>query len=123
MSVVFWEGNNAEQDGWPLSTDFSQNYDLKDGGSPVPNDEARSCTIVDAPAGTIINVYNSPSASTSDDWAQIQVVSDITSPVVVNTFESTTNYGGGSVKVTYHKDNGDLDGKVSNIAIIAPPSA
>jgi len=116
MAVVFWEGNNGSQDGWPLSTDFNQSYDLKDGGSPVPNDETRSCTITDASAGTVIYVYDSPSASKDDDWAEIQVAQNITSPVVVNTFENSTSYGGGAVKVTYHKNNG-LDGKVSYIEV------
>ena len=116
MSVIFWEGNDGKQDGWPLSTEFAQSYDLKDSGSPVPNDEARSCTIVDATAGTVITVYDSPSASTDDDYATIKVNSNLTAPVVVNTFENSTSYGGGSVTVTCHKDNG-LDGKVSNIKI------
>lgn len=118
MSVVFFEGNNGTQDGWPLSTEFNQSYDLKDGGSPVPNDEARSCTIVDAAAGTVITVYDSPDGSQDDDWAQITVNQNITSPVVVNTFENSTSYGGGAVTVTYHKDNG-LDGKVSRIVVSA----
>ncbi len=116
MAVIFWEGNNAQQDGWSLSTDFNQDYDLKDGGSPVPNDETRSCTIVDAEAGTVINVYDSPSASPTDDWASIEVNQKITAPVVVDTFEDSTSYGGGTVTVTYHKNNG-LDGKVSFIQI------
>jgi hypothetical protein len=119
MAVTFWEGNDGSQDGWPLSTELGQNYDLKNSGSPVPNDEARSCTIVDAEAGTVINVYDSPSASRDDDWAQIKVNSKITSPVVVNTFEDSTTYGSGAVTVTYTKDNG-LDGKVSYIEIIPP---
>lgn len=120
MAVIFWEGNNGSQDGWPLSTESKQSYDLKDGGSPVPNDEARSCTIVDAVAGTVINVYDSPSASQDDDWAEIRVNNNVSSPVVVNTFENSVSYGGGSVTVTYHKKNG-LDGKVSYIEI-APGS-
>lgn len=115
MAVVFFEGNNGTQDGWPLSTEFAQSYDLKDGG-PVPNDEARSCTITDASAGTVIKVYDSSDASTSDDWAEIVVNQNLTSPVIVSTFESTTSYGGGIVSVTYHKNNG-LDGKISNVQI------
>ncbi|NJL28663.1 MAG: hypothetical protein HC897_12620 [Thermoanaerobaculia bacterium] len=116
MAVVFWSKTNAGGDGWPLSTQFNQSYDLNDSGSPVPNDTASSCTIVDASAGTTIYVYDSPDASTSDDWAEIQVVSNVSAPVVVSTFENSTSYGGGSVKVTYYKKNG-LNGKVSNIKI------
>lgn len=117
MAVVFFEGNNGTQDGWPLSTESKQSYDLKSGGSPVPNDEARSCTIVDAPPGTVINVYDSPSASKDDDWTEIKVNQNVGSPVVVNTFESSTTYGGGAVSVTFHKHNG-LDGKVSYVEVI-----
>ena len=120
MAVTFWEGNDAKQDGWALSTESKQSYDLKKSGSPVPNDEARSCTIVDAAAGTVINVYDSPSASKDDDWAEIKVNSDVSTPVVVNTFEKPTSYGGGAVTVTFNKNNG-LDGKVSYIEI-APGS-
>ncbi len=119
MAVVFWQGNSGQQSGWPLSTEFVQDWDLKKGGAPVPNDEARSCTIVDATAGTVITVYDSPSASKDDDWAEIRVNSNVSSPVVVPTFENSTSYGGGSVTVTYHKNNG-LDGKVSYISILPP---
>lgn len=118
MAVTFWEGNDAKQDGWDLSTEINQSYDLKNGGSPIPNDETRSCTIVDAKAGTVINVYDSSSASKSDDWAEIKVNNNVTSPVVVNTFENSTSYGGGAVSVTYHKNNG-LDGKVSYVEILS----
>lgn len=117
MSVVFWEGNDGSQDGWPLSTEYVQNLDLTD-DAPVPNDETRSCTIVDADAGTTIKVFDSSDANTDNDWAEIEILDEITVPVVVNTFESTTQYGGGSVRVTYNnnKDKG-LDGKVSYISI------
>ena len=45
MAVVFWEGNNAEQDGWAITTEVTKNYDLTTSGQPVPNNEARSCTL------------------------------------------------------------------------------
>lgn len=115
MAVIFYEGNNATQTDWaPLTTELAQQYDLKDGG-PVPNDEARSCTIVDAAKGSVIRVYDSPDASTSDDWAEIVMTQDVSSPIVVPSFEVSATYGG-AVQVTYHKNNG-LDGKVSNIQI------
>lgn len=119
MAVVFWEGNNGTQDAWPLSTELSQSWDLQSGGAPVPNDEARSCTVVDAPPGTVINVYDSSSGSKDDDWAQITVQQNVSTPVVVATFENSTSYGGGAVTVTYNKHNG-LDGKVSYIEVIPP---
>jgi hypothetical protein len=116
MAVIFWQGNDGTKNAWPLTTESAQSWNLTKGGSPVPNDEARSCTIVDASAGTVIRVYDSPSGSESDDWAEIRVNENVSSPVVVNTFEATATYGGGTVSVTFHKHNG-LDGKVSFISI------
>lgn len=120
MAVVFYEGNDATQNAWPLSTEVAQSYDLKSSGSPVPNDEARSCTILDAEAGTVIKVYDSQSASTDDDWAQIVVNSAVNLPVVVSTFQATTTYGNGAVSVTFNEVDGGLDGKVSYIDVIPP---
>lgn len=119
MAVVFYEGNNAEQNGWSLSTEFKQSYDLKASGSPVPNDEVRSCTIVDALPGTVIRVYDSPTASTDDDWTEITVNQAISLPVVIGTFELSNTYADGAVSVVFNEVDG-LDGKVSYIDIIPP---
>jgi len=121
--VDFWEGNNGTQDlVWTVPIGGSSTYqvDLTYGnfflnGSQVhPNDEARSVSISGSIAGRYVTVYDSPSASTSDDWCEIYVKQDIPTSATYIVFSFETSYEDAYVRVTYHSNNG-LDGKVSNI--------
>ncbi|MGY3904151.1 hypothetical protein ACW5XF_16995 [Aeromonas lusitana] len=116
--ISFWEGNGATQDqvGNTLSGGVSYNIDCKKGDQGFSNDEARSLKLEGIPGITLIKVYDSPSASTDDDWAQILIKGPITDTVVVGSFNSSANLDGGNVVVTSHYRNG-LDGKVSRILI------
>ncbi|HEV2852761.1 MAG TPA: hypothetical protein VHC97_08150 [Thermoanaerobaculia bacterium] len=116
MAIVFWEGNDAQQDGWPVSTEITKTYDLTTSGQPVPNDEARSCSLVDVSGGTVIDLYNSPSGDPDKGWTRIEVKTDLTSSVVIGSFQTdqiTANY------VVDYNGKGELDGKVSLIKIAA----
>lgn len=116
MAIVFWEGNNGEQDGWPVSTEVSKSYNLTTSGQPVPNDEARSCSLVDVEAGTLIEVYNSPSGKVEDGYTKIEVKNSFTGPVIIGSFQTdqiTTDY------VVDYSGKGDVDGRVSLIRITA----
>lgn len=120
---VFWDGDNATGSiFWGDATfisstnqvDFTafMNY-FYQGQQVLPNDKARSLSIQGAPAGKTIEVYNSPSGSTDQDWCEIIVKQTLPSNMkyVVNTFEKSTEDQ--YVKMIYHSVNGDLDGKVS----------
>ena len=116
MAIVFWEGNDGEQNGWPVSTAVSKSYNLTTSGQPVPNDEARSCTLVDVEAGTLIEVYNSPSGKVEDGYTKIEVKNNLSGPVIIGSFQTeqlTPDY------VVDYSGKGDVDGKVSLIKITA----
>lgn len=66
------------------------------------------------PARTYIDVYDSPSASTGDDWTRIYVKKKFPRVYKMNTFESS--YEDEWVRVSHYHKNG-LDGKVSHIHI------
>lgn len=117
MAVVFWEGNDGQQDGWPITTEKTGTFDLTKSSQPVPNDETRSCTLVDVEAGTVIEVYNSPSGNAEDGWAKIEVLQNLTDTFIVASFEK--DQIGPNVVVDYTGKEGQLDGKVSLIKITA----
>jgi hypothetical protein len=116
--ISFWEGNGATQDqvGNTLSGGTSYNINCQSGDHGFRNDEARSLKLEGLPGITLIKVYDSPSASTDDDWAQILIKGPIADSVVVSSFNSSANLDGGNVVVTSHYHNG-LDGKISKIMI------
>ncbi len=115
MAVIFWEGNDGQKDGWPVSTEVSKSYNLTQSGQPVPHDEARSCTLVDVEGGTLIEVYNSPSGKAEDGYTTIKVLNSFTGPIIgsFQTDQITTDY------VVAYSGKGDVDGKVSLIKIAA----
>lgn len=106
----FYEGNNGSQDlicRVNARSDMMRDFTATD----CPNDEARSVELHDVKAGYRLRVYDNSSCNTSDDWAEIRVLKDVSS-LLVSTFESSMSTA--NVQVTYHpRDN--LDGKVSCI--------
>jgi hypothetical protein len=120
MAILFYSSNisSYQTDDFcgAIPTSVNSGTDLKNSGSPVPNDEARSCILMDVTRGTVISVYDSPSASTSDDYTTITALDNI-SQLVLSTFEQS--FSNSQVAVTYNKDNG-LDGKVSYVKVQAP---
>ncbi|KDM90326.1 hypothetical protein [Photobacterium galatheae] len=116
--ITFWEGNGGTQDqvGNTLSGGKNYNIDCQDGDYGFSNDEARSLKLQNIPSGiTIIKVYDSPSASESDDWARITIMGPV-SAATVGTFNSGGEYADGKVKCESYYNNG-LDGKISKIFI------
>ena len=67
-------------------------------------------------AGTILTVYDSPGGSKDDDYTVIKIVEDIDSPVIIQSFEQSGDFG--SYKVEFHEKNG-LDGKVSRFEMFS----
>eukprot|EP00026_Physarum_polycephalum_P016888 Phypoly_transcript_17921.p1 GENE.Phypoly_transcript_17921~~Phypoly_transcript_17921.p1 ORF type:complete len:137 (+),score=28.45 Phypoly_transcript_17921:167-577(+) len=102
----FYEGNNGTQN-LVFTIDATKGFD---GKAPV-NDEARSVRLTLIPANYILEVYDSPSASESDDFAFI--VTKTTVPdYTVNTFEQ--NISNEYIDQIFFRNNG-LDGKISYI--------
>jgi len=112
---LFFEGNGATQEIVGSLPRYDAKYDdsrfdinAKD-VSWFDNDEARSVLVQNAKAGDTLRVYDSPKASTSDDWTEISIKRDL-SYMVIATFEQS--YENDLYKISFHRHNG-LDGKVS----------
>ncbi|WNG23158.1 hypothetical protein F0U62_03235 [Cystobacter fuscus] len=113
--ISFWEGNNCSQSqaGWTYYNYTAPMIIPNDGAVGWINDEARSLKLEWwVPAGTIIRVYNSPSGSHDDDWAEITILGG-TDYLCIPSFQVPANYPG-NYTVRYC-DMGGLDGKVSQV--------
>ncbi len=110
----FWENNYCTGDSL-LFSDARAIYTM---GHYGWNDEARSLELIQVTAPTTIEVYDSSSGSTSDDYAVI-VVTAFVPYYCIPTFERDRDlwYNGTKVGfVDYVPDNG-LDGKVSLVRV------
>jgi len=111
--VVLYEGNSASQNSLcTVSLAQSKSFNLSNG---CRNDEARSAKILKAKAGTRFWLYGNKDQETNQGWVEVRVVSDITKPVVVNSFEKS--YKNGTLEVTRGGSGSQLDGKVSSMKI------
>jgi hypothetical protein len=80
---------------------------------PVVNDAIRSCKLFMVRPGAEIRLYDSADASTTDDFAIINV-KRMAPEYVVETFERT--YEDEYVRISFIRNNG-LDGQISRIRI------
>jgi hypothetical protein len=119
MAIQFYSNNTSTYElsnyCGTIPTSVGSTNNLTDSGSPVPNDQARSCMLVDVARGTVITVTDSPSGATDDDFTTITALSDI-SELVISTFEQS--FSNSQVVVSYTSKNG-LDGKVSYVKVQA----
>ncbi|MFT4623522.1 MAG: hypothetical protein ACI8PZ_002178 [Myxococcota bacterium] len=111
-NIRWFEKNDCTGSSWDMPPVNGYAQDLKD-SSTYPNDEFRSVQLQNLSPGWTITVYDSPSASTGDDWCTIEVKSQTT---VYNVDSFETDVDDSFVTVTFHKKNG-LDGKVSYVKI------
>ncbi len=120
MAVLFYKSNISSYQisdfTGAVPTSQTNSWNLTTSGAPVPNDEARSCILMDVSKGTVISVYDNSSGSTSDDYTTITALENIVQ-LVISTFEQS--FSSSQVVVTWNKHNG-LDGKVSLIKVQAP---
>jgi len=107
------EGNGGTQNlvcspavGQPKSVHFQDHGECE-------NDEARSLTMYDVPAGTIFFFYDNPGGNREDDWVVIEVLEDL-GVRTIDTFETT--FEDAEVRMLYFPNNG-LDGKVSRLEV------
>ena len=113
--LVLYEGNNVTQDvvcGIPAAPTRTLQFRV----NGCENDEARSGRLVNVRAGTEFRLYDSPSGSTSDDYAVLTVKQPIFSLDIPSFERSVEN---SSYKLTFHRKNG-LDGKISRVEVVAP---
>jgi hypothetical protein len=131
-ALILFEGNYCTQDEvlrHPLQTErktFNVSYLNLNSENNVffaaiavwfgvgPNDETRSLALQGVKAGRVIEFYDDPYGSKSDDWVEILVKQDVLSSDRYLIYSYEFSYEDDFVKVTYHKDNG-LDGKISYI--------
>ncbi|ADO73113.1 hypothetical protein [Stigmatella aurantiaca] len=108
--ITFWENNGCggDQVGWYIYNDAAMIMPNASGSGWV-NDEARSMMLFRVNAGTIIRVYNSPSGSHTDDWAEITLKRYV-DELCIGSFESASPNADYSLR---YCDEGGLDGKVS----------
>ncbi|HKH45311.1 MAG TPA: RICIN domain-containing protein [Thermoanaerobaculia bacterium] len=110
--LSFREDNGCFADFVGSLTDRSQNVANFTSQPGFTNDEARSLSLSNVRAGTIIRVYDDSTGATSDDWTQIFAKSTVTA--CVGTFQSS--FEDASLRVEHHRvDN--LDGKVSRVDV------
>jgi hypothetical protein len=112
--VIFFEGNRC-------SPGFERSSCCTEAGRYMrgcwTNDEARSMEI-HGPAGTTISVFDSPNASTSDDYFVITKNDD--QPVCVGSFDGARATLGETNNEWFYSGGNGLDGKVSTFTWTDP---
>lgn len=113
--IIFQEGNDCWQNTVGF-LDLSGNARTIDLTEKIgwANDEARSVSLTNVRAGTVITVFNESDGNINKDYAEIIVKQDVPGRCI-GSFE--TSFEDDQIKVDYHRDNGDLDGKVSLIKV------
>ncbi|WP_421568945.1 metallophosphoesterase family protein [Stenotrophomonas sp. PD6] len=113
-AMVLYEGNNATQDFQcevPLA-----GYPRFNMGSTYgcPNDEAKSLRILKAKKGTRIELFGNWDQKPDQAFAVIEVKEDITTPVMVGSFERKWEEANWKIQ---RYGEGTLDGKISSVAV------
>ncbi len=123
--IQFHEGVDASGSViWRTRYNKNESVNLKNYAGK--NDEICSLQLFYVPKGTIIKLYDSPQASTNDDYTVITVLNEV-DEFLIGTLEQSgilkksIRKGDewvevGVVKMTYYNDNG-LNGKVSHINV------
>lgn len=109
-SVAFYEGTNASQN-LDCVIPFSSSYTMKmkSNSFGCSNDEIKSARIIKAKAGTSFTLTGHPEGNFNEGRTTVEVLRDITLPVVIPGFNSS--YSNADIKVTnYTKAVG---GKIS----------
>ena len=118
--IVLHEGGSGSQDvvcriPVPDNREY-RFYNFKKDKLGCENDEARSFTLVDVPANTILHFYDSPSRRINDDWLRVRTRREI-GRMVVSSFQLDRDRP--DIQLQYTRKNG-LDGKVSSLEINPP---
>jgi len=121
-TIRFYEGVNGSQDTFcPETITERPFYRQKSMGSCGKNDEAKSMKFEGTPAGTVVKVYDNPNCDTGDDYAVITTLRDaVASPITVWHFEDNSSDDPTGYFISYYREDGNLDGKVSCVQFIVP---
>lgn len=121
-TIRFYEGYNGSQDTFCAETITQRPlFKQKKMGDCGKNDEAKSMSFEDTPAGTVVKVYDNPNCDTGDDYAVITTLRDaVDSTITVWNFEDNDSDDPTGYRISYYREDGNLDGKVSCVQIIVP---
>ena len=109
-SIALYEGNNASQNlDCVIPFDRTYNIRMKSNSYGCSNDEIRSARILKAKKGTSFTLTGHPDGNFSQGRTEVNILRDITSPVVIGSFNSS--YQNADVHVTHY--NQGIDGKIS----------
>lgn len=109
-SIAMYEGNNATQNlDCVVPFHYAHNVKMKSNGFGCSNDEIRSARIIKAKAGSVFTLTGHPDGSFGQGRTEVVVLQDITTPVVIPSFDRS--YQDKNVKVTHHSKG--IDGKIS----------
>lgn len=114
--VSLYEGNEATQDHvCVVSLERDSVIDFTTGSNErrCDNDEARSVTLFNVPAGKVLRLLDDPRGNRQDDFVEIEVKRDV-SEAVIGSLERS--FEDDDVRVVYRRNNG-LDGKVSRLEV------
>ncbi|MFK3799791.1 hypothetical protein [Pseudomonas sp. NPDC088444] len=109
-SIALYEGNNASQNlDCTIPFDRVYNIKMKSNSYGCSNDEIRSAKILRAKKGAEFTLTGHPDGNLNQGRTVVTVRRDITSPVVIGSFNRS--YQDADVQVTNHKEG--VDGKIS----------
>lgn len=109
-SIALYEGNNATQNlDCVVPFHYGHTVKMKSNGFGCSNDEIRSAKIIKAKAGAEFTLTGHPGGSFNEGRTNVIVLRDITTPVVIPSFNRS--YQDQNVKVMNHTKA--IDGKIS----------
>jgi hypothetical protein len=109
-SIAFYEGTQASQN-LECVVPFSSGYTLKmqSNNYGCANDEIQSAKIVKAKAGTSFTLTGHPDGDFKEGRTNVKILRDITSPIIIPSFNSS--YSNADVSVTNYTKG--VNGKIS----------
>ena len=109
-SIAFYEGTNASQN-LDCTVPFSSSHQIKmkSNGYGCSNDEIQSAKIVKAKAGTSFTLTGHPGGDFKEGRTNVKILRDITSPIIIPSFNSS--YSNADVSVTNYTKG--VNGKIS----------
>ncbi len=104
--VRFYEGAGCSQHYiGKISSEIDHGWDLSLLSSPIPNGEAKACTLIQVQAGAKLRVFDSSFGSSQENCAEITALSYVEDRCIPSFSEAIAD---GEVEVRVHNNNGTL---------------
>ena len=104
--VRFYEGAGCSQHYiGKISSEIDHGWDLSLLSSPIPNGEAKACTLIQVQAGAKLRVFDSSFGSPEGNCAEITVLSYVEDRCIPSFSETIAD---GEVEVRVHNSKGTL---------------